>query len=214
MRILITSGGTEEKIDNIRSITNYSSGKTGCTIADYFYTKGSNIYFVYKRGSKIPKNKIRNSFSFRYFDELKGILNNLLSGKEIDVVIHLAAVSDYKVEKILVGDKVLQTDKKINSGQNINLVLTPNPKLVNQIKKYNNKIFLVAFKLTDTKTGFDKKIKNMFKSGGIDILVHNNLADISQKRYSATIYNKNFDIIKIVKSRLDLAKSLYSLLEP
>ena len=33
-KIIITAGGTSEKIDNVRKITNSSSGKLGCTIAN------------------------------------------------------------------------------------------------------------------------------------------------------------------------------------
>lgn len=38
MRVLITAGGTSEKIDNVRSITNHSTGRLGCLIAEKFST--------------------------------------------------------------------------------------------------------------------------------------------------------------------------------
>ena len=34
-KIIITAGGTSEKIDNVRKITNSSSGRLGMTIANY-----------------------------------------------------------------------------------------------------------------------------------------------------------------------------------
>ena len=34
INVVITSGGTSEPIDNVRKITNSSSGKLGCTIAE------------------------------------------------------------------------------------------------------------------------------------------------------------------------------------
>ena len=33
-KFIITAGGTSEKIDNVRKITNSSSGKLGCIIAN------------------------------------------------------------------------------------------------------------------------------------------------------------------------------------
>ena len=41
MKILITSGGTTEKIDAVRGITNHSTGYLGKEIAELFLAKGS-----------------------------------------------------------------------------------------------------------------------------------------------------------------------------
>lgn len=35
MKILITAGGTTEKIDQVRAITNHSTGRLGQALADY-----------------------------------------------------------------------------------------------------------------------------------------------------------------------------------
>ena len=40
MNTLITSGGTSEKIDRVRSITNHSTGQLGKIIAETFLNKG------------------------------------------------------------------------------------------------------------------------------------------------------------------------------
>ena len=42
MHIVITAGGVKEKIDNVRSITNSSSGKLGLSIAHYFLIEEPN----------------------------------------------------------------------------------------------------------------------------------------------------------------------------
>ena len=42
-KIIITSGGTSERIDNVRKITNSSSGKLGMTIANHLLQKNNDI---------------------------------------------------------------------------------------------------------------------------------------------------------------------------
>ena len=44
MKILITSGGTTEKIDDVRGITNHSTGYLGKEIAELFLAKGCLLY--------------------------------------------------------------------------------------------------------------------------------------------------------------------------
>ena len=49
-KIIITAGGTSERIDNVRKITNSSSGKLGCTIAEKLIELKNNeidkIYYI------------------------------------------------------------------------------------------------------------------------------------------------------------------------
>ena len=46
MKILITSGGTTEKIDDVRGITNHSTGYLGKEIAELFLAKGHQVTLV------------------------------------------------------------------------------------------------------------------------------------------------------------------------
>ena len=57
--IVITSGGTSEKIDNVRKITNSSSGKLGMTIANYLLKTNDDItiYYVCSKTSLRPLNE-------------------------------------------------------------------------------------------------------------------------------------------------------------
>ena len=52
MLIVITAGGVKEKIDNVRSITNSSSGKLGQKIAQSFLEKEPNCDLIYIYGEK------------------------------------------------------------------------------------------------------------------------------------------------------------------
>ena len=45
-KIIVTLGGTKEKIDSVRYITNSSSGKMGSAIADWAYYLGYDVIAI------------------------------------------------------------------------------------------------------------------------------------------------------------------------
>ncbi|WP_304296819.1 phosphopantothenoylcysteine decarboxylase domain-containing protein, partial [Streptococcus sobrinus] len=55
MKILITSGGTSEKIDQVRSITNHASGNLGKIIAELFLQKGHQVTLVTTKSAVKPQ---------------------------------------------------------------------------------------------------------------------------------------------------------------
>ena len=50
MLVVVTAGGVKEKIDNVRSITNSSSGKLGLSIAHYFLIEQPDCEIIYIYG--------------------------------------------------------------------------------------------------------------------------------------------------------------------
>ncbi len=72
MRILITSGGTEEPIDGVRYITNFSTGRTGAVIADYLAACGVETVLVHGRHAVLPETDMER-YSFTTFTDLDRI---------------------------------------------------------------------------------------------------------------------------------------------
>ena len=56
MNVLITGGGCEEPIDNVRSISNFSTGKTSTTLASYFVEKNCKVTCIMSYKAIRPKN--------------------------------------------------------------------------------------------------------------------------------------------------------------
>lgn len=54
MKVLLTSGGTRAKIDDVRHVGNMSSGTFGKHICNAFLKKGHDVTFLYAKGSKCP----------------------------------------------------------------------------------------------------------------------------------------------------------------
>ena len=50
-KIVITAGGTREKIDSVRFLSNYSSGKMGTALSDTAYNQGAEMFY---HGQRVP----------------------------------------------------------------------------------------------------------------------------------------------------------------
>ena len=111
MDILITSGGTSEKIDNVRKITNSSTGKLGCKIAETFASirEIDKIWYICGKSAPIPQNTKLESIVIESTDDLLKVIMNICGRNHIDVVVHAMAVSDYYVKTVSTIDWILDS---------------------------------------------------------------------------------------------------------
>ncbi len=134
-RIIITAGGTREKIDEVRFIANKSSGKMGVALAQECYLRGADVLLLRSKSSVTSRYVIPEK-TFETVDELYTLLNQEV--RKSDILFHAAAVSDFKVTKKVKG--------KISSTHSFDIHLVPQRKILHEIKKINPKIKLIAFK--------------------------------------------------------------------
>lgn len=104
MRLLITGGNTTVPIDRVRHITNGFSGRTGASIARYAYEQGHEVTLLTSRPETLedliphePHTHRWRTLRYETFDDLLIAMENEIRDKGTDVVIHSAAVSDYRV---------------------------------------------------------------------------------------------------------------------
>lgn len=193
MRILITSGATREPIDDVRYISNVSTGRTGSLLAEILCKKGHEVILLHGAGAEIPKSQPDQRLECREFLSFKDLnhqLQALLAHRPFDCVIQAAAVSDFSVDKKIEG--------KISSDQDLVLHLKSNPKLVLKIKEYARQWKIpcvVAFKLTHTSNEEERiqAVKTLSDHSAVDLVVHNDLSEVrpggsSQHRF--TLYEK------------------------
>ncbi|MEK6705743.1 MAG: phosphopantothenoylcysteine decarboxylase, partial [Bdellovibrionota bacterium] len=120
------------------------------------------------------------------------LLENLLRSANFDVIIHAAAVSDYSIESVSAGEEILRPIelKKINSDtENITISLKRNFKIIERLLSYSQtgprrgRPIIVAFKLTNTADAHERlqKIKKLFSSGAVDLVVHNDFRDLHKE---------------------------------
>ena len=159
MKILITSGGTTEKIDSVRGITNHATGTLGKYIAEAFLEKGYQVTLVTTKEAVKPKDHpLLTVQIITNVDSLLKTLEPLV--KTHDVFIHSMAVSDYtpvymtdlnEVEQAEHVSDLLNrqnTESKISSKEEYQvLFMKKTPKVISLVKSWNPDICLIGFKL-------------------------------------------------------------------
>lgn len=190
MTILITAGATQEPIDGVRYITNFSSGRTGAALAEFLSPK-HHVTFIHGKSSSLPETPTIN-IEFQSFRSLDSLLRRLLAEKSYDLIIHTAAVSDYSVSHIeLNGKKYQPADiPKIASNEELVIRTHHNFKLINRLPNYvlSNPVakqmpILVGFKLTNTA---DRELQKkdalkLLRHSPANLVVHNDLSEMRFK---------------------------------
>lgn len=221
MKVLITSGGTQTPIDDVRFITNFSQGTLANELADIFMKYDTQVHFHYAKhtkaphlctidltdpfaGTKLPIYKFENLNKYSYstyktFDEYKETTLELAKCN-YDLIICAAAVSDYAPIKI---------DGKISSDlDEYDIRLKRLPKVINLIKAIAPNSCLVGFKLLETLDNFIPYAKKQHDNG-VDVTIGNALKDLKDHNRSlviydqgVTLYTKNLeDVVKYLIER-------------
>jgi len=184
--IIITSGPTNEQIDAVMKITNMSTGALGAVIADAFIKNADDadidkIYYISPKLAHKPRsstNKIE-LLTIESTQDLLDTLTTLLTTQHVDVVVHAAAVGDYKAAytiraedlideiwdsvksgrvsgknglmAIFENPRAVQNDEtKISSYEpHLMTMMALTPKVIGSIKKLSPNTKLVGFKLLE-----------------------------------------------------------------
>ena len=163
-KVLITAGGTKEKIDPVRYISNCSSGKMGIALADCAHDMGAEVSLV----STFKVDKPYRNIVVESACEMEQVVKTEVS--EQDCVIMAAAVADYRIANYS-EQKIKKT-----SEDKITLELVKNPDILKEICAMNTDTKIVGFCAESENLLENAKIK--IKTKGCDYLVAN---DISRK---------------------------------
>ena len=186
MNVLVTSGGTVEKIDNVRSIINRSTGKLGSLITEEFSLQGCNVFYICNKQALQPN---ANIIYIDSVDSLKGAITDLLKSTEIRIIIHAMAVSDYRLKNPFNG-------KLPSDADTITLTLEKIPKIISIFKELAPYSTLVGFKLLDN-VSHEKLIDtgyNILKKNKCTYVLANDLRDINDNKHIGHLIdiNKNY----------------------
>ena len=203
-KILITCGPTWVALDSVRVLSNISSGKLGQALAQELSKKGAQVTLLEGAVETPLTGKKIRILKFKTFDELFKILKTELK-KPWDVVIHAAAVSDYR-PKTVAGTKLSSSQKLLK------LELVPTPKVINTVKKINQHVFLVGFKLDPklSQTNAASKTRYLYKNADCDLVVANRIHGTKYQAYLVTPTGK---ILGQAANRSQLVKTLIKNLE-
>lgn len=196
MNILITGGSCEEAIDSVRSVCNFSTGKTACKIASTLLSTKPSIKITAIMAEKAEKPEGCTVRTFRSFSDLEHILKEECTAGSYDAVIHAAAVSDYSPEAVIIDGKEYPVGsiQKISSEKSLLIKMKKNPKLIESIKSWTGKnCTLVGFKLTSNATRKEQEtaVAKMFSAENPpDLVAANDLSLITPDFHPFRLYKK------------------------
>ena len=198
MNILITAGGTTEKIDNVRSISNASTGRLGRLIANAFSARtevGKIFYVCGKTAARSESEKAE----IIYIDSVASVesaLRDLFARATVDIIIHSMAVSDYRVKTVTTvsefGKTTLDSGKISSDVDDLLLVMERTPKIIAMFQQMAPQSTLVGFKLLDNaplETLIDRGF-GVLTQNHCTFVLANDLNDISNGQHVGYLIDK------------------------
>ena len=168
-KVLITAGPTYEKIDPVRFIGNYSSGKMGFALANECANRGAQVELVCGPVSSSMQtnhpsiHRINVESAQEMFEACKELFSSM------DSAILCAAVADFAPEKV--------AEQKIKrTGDEMVIRLKPNPDIaasLGQMKKQGQTLVGFALETNDEESNAQAKLKKK----NFDFIVLNSLKD-------------------------------------
>ena len=192
-KILIIGGGSSEPIDDVRVITNKSSGFMATSLSETAFAMGAEVELwlgnaIHEPGGWIKTNR------FSTLTELKNMVKRM---KLYDAVIMPAALSDFIPSK---------TKGKLDSSESITLKMKKAPKIISNVRK-KHKGLLYAFKLASRISDSEliKKAEALLKNS--DCVIANYSDAMGSKDSKAAIVDKE-NSEWVTGSKRDLSKRI------
>ena len=158
-KVVITGGGSVEKIDDVRCLTNFSSGKQADALAYEYFLAGADVTLISSKKS-LHVDSLHVNSTKEYKD---AILASISKGAYL---VMCAAISDF-VPKQTKSGKL----KKDELGDSWNLELIKNEDLLLGLDKKDIKT--IGFKAEMDKTIALKSAKNMLEKKSLDAVCLN-----------------------------------------
>ena len=191
-RAVLSGGGTLEKIDDVRYISNFSSGKMASNLATALYYLGADVSLVITRGyENIPKDidlQIVDSSQTMFL-----ALQDKLALKSLkkSFLFMVAAISDYIPKESFKGKL-----KKEQLGETWSLKLSKNIDILATLNK--SEIYSIGFKAEMDKKEAKTNAQNMLKNKNLDavclnILDENNSFGSQNNNIELILKDRSFD---------------------
>src|SRR5260221_14759793 len=143
MRVLITAEPSSEPIDEIRVITNRSTGELGTLLAECISQAGHTVELFLGQGAAFQWNGAR---LFASNEELERLVAEIFQPETVDVVFHAAALADFRVGRIEINRTRQLAPKIASDAGPVWLELIPQSKLIANLRNYFPKARIIGWK--------------------------------------------------------------------
>jgi phosphopantothenoylcysteine synthetase/decarboxylase len=152
MNCIVTAGPTFEPLDDVRRLTNFSTGRLGTELANHLTACGHKVTLLI--GESATYAGERRAQSVKVFSTTADLRAKLkaFSGKKVDAIFHAAAVSDFAFGQIFAETKsgefaALKASKKISTRTgNLLVELVPTPKIIAELRGWFPRTKIIGWK--------------------------------------------------------------------
>ena len=147
-KVIVTAGPSFEPIDEVRCLTNFSTGDLGVRLANALSRAGFGV-FCLKGVASTTRTELLGcrELSFTTNDDLHRSLVRLAREHRIDALLHVAALCDYKVSHVTDARGSRQDAAKIESrAGELTIALEPARKVIAGMRAHFPKAVIVGWK--------------------------------------------------------------------
>jgi phosphopantothenoylcysteine decarboxylase/phosphopantothenate--cysteine ligase len=147
MNVIVTCGPSYEPIDQVRRITNFSTGRLGITLANALSDVGHRVFCLKGEQATDPTPvRAHKLIPFSTNDDLSEKLR-ALAGENIGAIFHAAALCDFKVGSVENSAGVtIHSAKFPTRGDDLTLKLVPTTKLLRRLREWFPNARIVGWK--------------------------------------------------------------------
>lgn len=191
-KVLLTSGGTVEKIDPVREISNSSSGLMGNSLARAFKDHGAEVTLITGRVTAPIPFEVDHIPVLTAEEMLKAVMEKI---EGIDIFVSAAAVSDFKVKRTF--------DKKIKATDELNLNFERNVDILATVSSLRDRPFCVGFAAESE--DLIERAEGKRRHKNIPLIVVNHHDAINSKENQVTLLGEGFIKSFDLEDKLSLA---------
>ena len=187
-RVLITAGATREFIDNVRFISNLSSGLMGFSLARVFRWYGAQVKVIagFTTAEEPPEVEIVRVLS------AKEMYEKVMDLKDwADIIVMNSAVADYRPLETYEG--------KLKKQERLTLELVRNPDILAELGRLKKDYVLIGFALEERQKLQENALKKL-QDKNLDVIVANPLDSMGSEQYEGIILFKEGKAINLKAS--------------
>jgi phosphopantothenoylcysteine decarboxylase/phosphopantothenate--cysteine ligase len=205
VRVLVTTGGTRERIDPARYVGNFSSGKQGIAFARAAIEMGASVKVIAANVDQSLLQGIEHSNVVSASDLSKSINDAIGS---FNLLVMAAAVADYS--PTIVSDVKI---KRSASGENIQISLTANPDIVAAVSERTrgtgSDALIVAF-AAESGEDLETLARTKLFSKMCDFVVANSISsgEVFGSDQNSVVLVSESDSTRFSGSKLEIARAV------
>jgi len=148
MKVIVTTGPSFEPIDEVRRLTNFSTGELGVMLANRLAASGCQVFCLKGVGATYAGAlHTPHHLPFTTNQDLQDQLVELSRSHSIQALFHVAALCDFKVKQVEGAHGQAQASAKIDSRvSGLTLQLEPAKKIISGLRALFPAAVLVGWK--------------------------------------------------------------------